>query len=84
MESATIFPPPPKFEDKTRRSKKVGDLLDATNEARVAVQADNIEDAQFHINHAIENANMILNSSSHRRYAQLYDELDRTPCLVQS
>ena len=81
VEAATIFAPPPKFEAKTRRSKEVGDLLDATNEARVAVQAENIEDAQFHINHAMENANMILNSSPHRRYAQLYDELDRYSVL---
>jgi flagellin-specific chaperone FliS len=81
VESATVFPPPPKFEEKTRRSKNVGDLLDATNEARVAVEADNMKDAQFHINHAIENANMILNSSPHQRYAQLYDELDRYSVL---
>jgi len=81
VEAATIFTPPPKFEAKTRRSKEVGDLLDATNEARVAVQADNLEDAQFHINHAMENANMILNGSPHRRYAQLYDELDRYSVL---
>jgi len=81
VEAATIFAPPPKFEAKTRRSKEVGDLLDATNEARVAVQADNIEDAQFHIDHAIENANMILNDSPHQRYAQLYDELDRYSVL---
>src|SRR6185503_14956085 len=37
--------------------------------------------AQFHINHAMENANMILNGSPHRRYAQLYDELDRYSVL---
>jgi hypothetical protein len=81
VDAATIFTPPPKFEAKTRRSNEVGDLLDATNEARVAVQADNIEDAQFHINHAMENADTILNGSPHRRYAQLYDELDRYSVL---
>ena len=81
VEAATVFARPPKFAGKTRRSKEVGDLLDATNQARVAVQANNLEDAQFHIDHAMENANMILNGSPHQRYAQLYDELDRYSVL---
>jgi hypothetical protein len=57
---------------KARLSNEASDLLNATNEARTAIQARNKEDAIFHIDHALAQA-MLLNASN-LRYIPLYDE----------
>lgn len=66
---------------KARLSDEVSDLLNATNEARVALEAHNKQDAQFHIDHALDNAKMIRSSAANRRFVPLYDELDRYSVL---
>jgi hypothetical protein len=62
----------PTTNTKARLSNEASDLLNATNQARVAVQARNRQDAIFHIDHALAQA-MLLNASD-RQYIPLYDE----------
>ncbi len=60
---------------KAHRSREVSDLLRATSEARVAVEDRDKDDALFHINHALDNANRLV--SANARFIPLYEELDR-------
>jgi len=57
---------------KARLSNEATDLLNATNEARSAIQTRDKKDAIFHIDHALAQA-MLLNASN-RQYIPLYDE----------
>lgn len=67
---------------RARLSNEVGDLLNATQEARVALESQNKKDAEFHIDHALQQANMIRSTSPNRHFVQLYDELDSYSVLA--
>jgi YfdX protein len=66
---------------RAQMSDEVGDLLNATNEARIAVEEGNREDSLFHVNHALQNANRIEGKSQSDRIVPLYQELDRYTVL---
>lgn len=65
---------------RARRSYEVADLLNATEGARVAIEAQNKQDALFHINHALENADRI-QPQNNGGMVVLYDELDQYSTL---
>ncbi len=69
---------------KARLSNEVGDLLNSTNEARVALESHNQQDAEFHIDHAVHQANMIRSTAPNRHFVQLYDELDSYAVSLRS
>ena len=64
------------------RSEEVGDLLNATNEARIAIESRNNQDALFHIEHALQNAARLESSTKNGRLVPLYQELDRYTVLA--
>jgi hypothetical protein len=71
---------------RAQRSREVSDLLNATEEARIAVDSQNKQDAMFHIDHALQNANRLESSTKSNATAKnggsrdtlvpLYSELD--------
>jgi hypothetical protein len=67
---------------RAQRSEEVGDLLNATNEARIAVESRNSQDALFHIDHALQNAARIESNTKNGRLVPLYQELDRYTVLA--
>jgi hypothetical protein len=64
------------------RSEELGDLLNATNEARIAVEARNSQDASIHIDHALQNATRLEGDTKNGRIVPLYQELDRYTVLA--
>lgn len=64
------------------RSEEVGDLLNATNEARIAVEARNSQDAIVHVDHALQNASRLESDTKSARFVPLYQELDRYTVLA--
>jgi hypothetical protein len=64
------------------RSEEVGDLLNATNEARIAVESRNNQDALFHVDHALQNVARLENDNKNARFVPLYQELDRYTVLA--
>ena len=64
------------------RSEEVGDLLNATNEARIAIESRNNQDALFHVDHALENAARLESDTKSSRFVPLYQELDRYTVLA--
>ncbi len=64
------------------RSEEVGDLLNATNEARIAVESRNNQDALFHVNHALQSAARLESDTKNGQIVPLYQELDRYTVLA--